>query len=95
MEIRELTIREKRYYPNASYVIITNTNKQYYAKKALIELQTKLNKLLISGVVGSYNLKVGDNIKLPSGLKAKVIETKVKVKDEFGCEYYLSNIEVG
>ncbi len=51
--------------------------------------------LHIGSVVGSYSLKVGDNIKLPSGLKAKVIETKVKVKDEFGGEYYLSGIEVG
>jgi len=51
--------------------------------------------LHIGSVVGSYNLKVGDNIKLPSGLKAEVIEIKVKVKDEFGGEYYLSNNEVG
>ena len=42
-----------------------------------------------------YNLKVGDKIKMPSGLKAEVIKTKVKVKDEFGGEYYLSDIEVG
>lgn len=51
--------------------------------------------LPIDGVVGSYNLKVGDKIKMPSGLRAEVIKTKVKVKDEFGGEYYLSDIEVG
>ena len=51
--------------------------------------------LPIDSVVGSYNLKVGDKIKMPSGLRAEVIKTKVKVKDEFGGEYYLSDIEVG
>ena len=51
--------------------------------------------LPIDSVVGSYSLKVGDKLKMPSGLKAEVIKTKVKVKDEFGGEYYLSDIEVG
>ena len=50
MEIREVTLREKRYYPNASYVMITNDKKQYFTKKALIELYTKLNDLLIQNV---------------------------------------------
>ena len=52
-------------------------------------------KSTVDNVVGSYSLKVGDKIKLPSGLRAEVIKIKVKVEDEFGGEYYLSNIEVG
>tara|TARA_R110000772_G_scaffold147627_1_gene258077 strand:- start:146 stop:505 length:360 start_codon:yes stop_codon:yes gene_type:complete len=56
-------------------------------------INEKLDRKQRGIVVGSYSLKVGDNIKLPSGLKAKVIETKVKVKDEFGGEYYLSDIK--
>lgn len=63
------------------------------------EIYNKLNVVnksdVIGDVVGSYNLKVGDNITFAGGLKAEVIETKVKVKDEFGKEYYLSDIEVG
>ena len=66
-------------------------NEFEFRLKALKQGQT----LPIDSVVGSYSLKVGDNIKLPSGLKAKVIKTKVKVKDDFGGEYYLSDIEVG
>ena len=54
-----------------------------------------VQSLPIDSVVGSYNLKVGDKIKMPSGLRAEVIKTKVKVKDEFGGQYYLSDIEVG
>ena len=57
--------------------------------------KAKKELLFLYNVVGSYNLKVGDKIKMPSGLKAEVIKTKVKVKDEFGGEYYLSDIEVG
>jgi hypothetical protein len=53
------------------------------------------NQLPINSGVGSYSLKIGDDIKFPSGLKAEVIKTKVKVRDEFGREYYLSDIEVG
>lgn len=49
----------------------------------------------LNNVVDNYSLKVGDKIKFPSGLNAEVIETKVKVKDEFGGIYYISDIEVG
>ncbi len=58
-------------------------------------IQKQGQALPLVDVVGSYNLKVGDKIKMPSGLRAEVIKTKVKVKDEFGGEYYLSDIEVG
>ena len=54
-----------------------------------------VQSLPIDSVVGSYNLKVGDKIKMPSRQRAEVIKTKVKVKDEFGGQYYLSDIEVG
>ena len=73
-------------------------NCQYYPEsltKMYDDLLNEVKNLRLHNVVGSYNLKVGDNIKLPSGLKAEVIKTKVKVKDEFGGEYYLSDIEVG
>lgn len=53
------------------------------------------NHIVLDIVVGSSQLKVGDKIKLPSGLEAEVIKTKIKVKDSFGGEYYLSDIEVG
>jgi len=45
-------------------------------------------------VVGSYNLKEGDNIELPSGLKCEVIAVNAKVKDEYGHTYMLYDNEI-
>jgi len=53
MEIREVTLKEKISLPNASYVIITNNEKKYFTKNAMLELQSKLNNLLICSVVKS------------------------------------------
>ena len=64
-------------------------------KELLKELEAIKQALSLDIVVGSSQLKVGDKIKLPSGLEAEVIKTKIKVKDSFGGEYYLSDIEVG
>lgn len=58
-------------------------------------LEQQVKNSCLGDIVGSYSLKVGDNIELPSGLKAEVIETKVKVKDEFNNKYYLFDAEVG
>ena len=77
---------------------ITELDEEYIRlqiMEAMMEALEKGQSLPIDSVVGSYNLKVGDKIKMPSGLRAEVIKTKVKVKDEFGGEYYLSDIEVG
>ena len=71
----------------------TETQKDYL--KFVFAGMTSEKSDFIGHVVGSYSLKVGDKIKMPSGLEAEVIKTKVKVKDDFGGEYYLSDIEVG
>lgn len=80
------------------YVAESGTNIAHDERDSSEFVDIFLNKgqtLPIDSVVGSYSLKVGDKIKMPSGLIAEVIKTKVKVKDEFGGKYYLSDIEVG
>jgi hypothetical protein len=87
--------RENKFTENG-HIMFEEDVLQRLKRLADLEEQIKKGQLLpIDSVVGSYSLKVGDKIKMPSGLKAEVIKTKVKVKDDFGGEYYLSDIEVG
>jgi len=50
MIIREVTLREKKEYHNASYVFVTNAKKHFFTKNALIELQIKLNKFIATNI---------------------------------------------
>ena len=53
MIIREVTLREKKEYHNASYVFVTNAKKHFFTKNGIIELQIKLNKFIATNIVSS------------------------------------------
>ena len=62
--------------------------------EALEEEKKQGQTLPIQIVVGSYNLKEGDKITLPSGLKCEVIAVNAKVIDEYGNTYMLFDNEI-
>lgn len=45
MRIEQLTKKQKQGMPNMDYVIDFNGTYQYFSKKAILELQRKLNEL--------------------------------------------------
>jgi hypothetical protein len=53
MRIEQLTKKQKFIRPNMEYLINFNGTCQYFSKSAILELQSKLNKLFIHSVVSS------------------------------------------
>tara|TARA_R110000796_G_scaffold58965_2_gene135826 strand:+ start:630 stop:860 length:231 start_codon:yes stop_codon:yes gene_type:complete len=57
MRIEQLTKKQKFIRPNMEYLINFNGTCQYFSKNAILELQSKLNKLFIHSVVDSCDKK--------------------------------------
>ena len=57
MRIEQLTKKQKHIRPNMDYLINFNGTYQYFSKSAILELQSKLNKLFICDVGCSEKIK--------------------------------------